>query len=41
MPIELDVPVKLDVGATEPGALTDAIAGGFESLEVLLSALGG
>ncbi len=41
VPIEFDVPVKLDVGSTELGTLTDALAGGLESLEVLLSALDG
>jgi hypothetical protein len=34
-----DAPVRLDVGATEPGTLTDAIAGGLGSLQAVPSAL--
>jgi MFS family permease len=40
-PVQLDVPIEIDVGETELARLTESLAAGLESLQDVLSGLGG
>jgi EmrB/QacA subfamily drug resistance transporter len=40
-PVKLDVPIAIDVRATELASLTDSLAAGLESLQDILTGLGG
>jgi hypothetical protein len=40
-PVKLDVPIEIDVGQTELKNLTDSLATGLESLQDILTGLGG
>ena len=39
--VQLDVPITIDVSDTELAGLTDSLASGLESLQDVLSGLGG
>ena len=40
-PVRLDVPVEIDVGETELAELTESLAAGLESMQDVITGLGG